>query len=393
MTRRSASSWWRAALISSWVIFVAACAQSDPPSNSASTRESTSVPAPDEPRASGQTAPEASETTEPEEVRDPWLRPFRSDSIWNTPIGSGAVLQPAGLPVSSRNPLTYVYLAASDPQAPVVPVLESGGWRTRCSGTEPTGHQVRIPPDFEIEPPSRQSNGSWRTPNNGAVFLLDDGRTLLNLDATARCAEGGPVYGVTTGETLTDIYGDGIGGAHGASHLSHLGGAIRPGELTSDEPIRHVLDLAVWSKYLFSDGKRTVESTYRWPASSSDAYALDRSRTDNYVGDDPELRMGSLVAIPPEVSADGIGVHTAEGRKIFEALRDFGAYITDDSARDGALLHVDAAAKDEFHWSDAHRAEMGRMVAALAVVTNNGPDAIGGGGEPRVPLLPELDEP
>ena len=94
-----------------------------------------------------------------------------------------------------------------------------------------------------------------------------------------------------------------------------------------------------------------------------------------------------------EVSADGIGVHTAEGRKIFEALRDFGAYITDDSARDGALLHVDAAAKDEFHWSDAHRAEMGRMVAALAVVTNNGPDAIGGGGEPRVPLLPELDEP
>lgn len=329
----------------------------------------------------------------PAGTRDPWLRPFRSDSIWNTPVGSEAQYSPATIPSVETNPLTFVYLHEVDPADPVVPVRKSGGWRTRCDGTEPTGHELPLPPDFSIEPPRRLPNGGWRTPNNGAVFLLADGRTLLNLDATARCEVGGPVYGVTSGATLTDLFGDGIGGAHGASHLSHLGGAIRPGELTGSEPIRHVLDIAVFAKYLYSDGKKTKESTYRWPATSSDGYALKPSRSDAYVGKDAQLRMGSLVALPPGLTVDDLGVRSDVGRRLFAALRDYGAYITDDSAREATLLHVDAAAKDEFPWGDTERRELGAMVSALAVIANNGPETVGGGGTPRAAPLPAIAPP
>lgn len=331
----------------------------------------------------------------PAPSRDPWLRPFASDSIWNTAIGSEAILRPAAFPYVENNALDRVYLRRLDAADPEVPLVHSGGWRHRCTGTEESGFTLNLPPDYMIPPPRQRSDGGWDTPNNGFAFLLPDGRIVHNGGEGARCREGGPLYGHdgTPESHRTDLYGDGIAGGHGASRMSNFGGAIRPGELSGPDPVRHVLDLVLNAEYLYSDGKVTRESTYRWPATSSDGYALDRSKTDSYVGDDPELRMGSLLALPSGLAPADIGVDTDVGRRLFQALKDYGAYVTEDSAWDANYLVVDAEAEDTFAWGDAEQDDFGRLVEALHVVVNNGPDSIGGGGVPRRPPLPELPDP
>ncbi len=317
--------------------------------------------------------------------RDPWLRPFSSDSIWNTPIGSEAVYVHAELPHTDRHALEHSTLMRTDPSDPERAVLRTGSWRDRCSGTEDSGRTLHLPDGWA--PPMVTDSA---TPNNPGVFLLPDGRTMYNLGAMGRCSGSGPLYAQWPGDeaaAVTDLYGDGRLGAHGGSNLNQLGGAIRPDELTGDQPIRHALDLLVWSEHLAWGGSKS--NSYRWPATTSDSYAA----ADTYRGDVPDLQMGSLLALPPDVTADQLGIETAVGRRLFQALQDYGAYVTDDSAWDATYLGVDSAAIGTFPWGDAERADMARMVTALHVVANNGPDSVGGGGQPRVPLLPELTEP
>lgn len=332
--------------------------------------------------AEGEAAAAAEDAPPP---RDPWLRPFASESIWNTPIGSDAVYVPADLPAPARHLLEETTLMRMDPADPQRWVIRLGSWTDRCSGTEDSGMRIHLPDGWT--PPDVTSTA---TPNNPGVFLQPDGRTLVNLNAMERCNPNGPLfaqYSDDADKLFTDLYGDGRLGAHGASNLNQMGGALRPGELDGDEPIQHALDLLIWAEYLYWGG--TKESSYRWPADNSDSYAGPR----RYRGDNPELRMGSLLALPPELTPDDLGISSDVGRRLFQALQDYGAYVTDDSAWDATYLGVDAEALGTFPWGDDERADMSEMIQHLAVVANNGPDSIGGGGEPRRPLLPELEPP
>lgn len=319
-------------------------------------------------------------------ARDVFQRPYSANSIWNTPIGSNARYVDAGFPYTNANALDPAYFLELKSSDPLRDYVLTGGWRERCSGTKKTGVQLNLPNGYLIPDAEQKPNGSWSTPNNGWEFLLPDGETMFYSGGGARCSGTGPIYG-HGGTTTGSVYGDGIRGGHGASRMPRLGGAIRPGELSNDEPIQHVLDLVLYTKHMYSDNKQTRESTYRWPATGSDAYALDRNKTDRYVGSNPEVRMGSLLALPPNLKPEDLNINTKEGRKLFAALRDWGGYITDDSAWNANYLTVDSAAND-FQWGTAQRQEFGRMVDALHVVTNNGPNSIGGGGEPRVPKHP-----
>lgn len=316
--------------------------------------------------------------------RDPWLRPFTSTSIWNMPIGSEADYSPANFDYTDAHALETTYLLKTTTSDPKRELIRIGSWRDRCSGTKSLGTTIRLPDGWRPKPVTSRA-----TPNNSGVFLQPDGRTLINVSAMGRCSDTGPLYGHRPGQSahITDLYGDGRAGAHGASTLSQIGGAIRPGELTGEEPIAHALDILVWAEHLYWGGSE--ESSYRWPATSSDSYA----GPDRYRGINPELRMGSLLAIPPGVSPESLGVSTGVGRKLFDALQNYGAYVTDDSAWDATYIGVDAEAIDTFPWGDAEREDMAQMVMALNVVANNGPSSIGGGGAPRQPLLPELVPP
>ena len=311
-------------------------------------------------------------------ARDPWLRPFSPTSIWNMPIGSGAQYVDAGLPEPELARLDVVILRRLSADDPAQPLVEPGDWRNRCSGTEPTGVWLNIPDDLVIEDADDDN-----TPNNTAALLSPDGRTLVNTNALARCTPGGPIFGWQTGNPAidrTDLYGDGRLGSHGASKLSAIGGAIRPGELSGEVPIQHALDLLVWGEHMHWDG-----DGYRWPAESADSYAAEE-----YRGDNPHVQMGSLLAIPPDVAADDLDITTDVGRRLFTALQDYGGYITDDAAWNAGYVSVDEAAIGTFPWGDPEQDDLERLFDALHVVTNSGPDSIGGGGEPRRPLLAEV---
>lgn len=317
--------------------------------------------------------------------RDPWLRPFTSDSIWNMPIGSGARFVDANLPLTKRQKLEQRYFVRTSQSDPARELFRPGSWRDRCSGTKSSGFTVNLPDGWM----PTQVGPTGPTPNNAGVFLQPDGRTLFNFGAMGRCSATGPLYAhwPSPEKFKTDLYGDGQFGAHGASKLSSLGGAIRPGDLTGTQPINHALDLLVWSQHLYWGGNKS--SSFRWPATDSDSYA----GPERYQGTNPDLRMGSLLALPPSVNPASLGISTEVGQRLFDALQNYGAYITDDSAWDATHIGVDAEAMGTFTWGEAERGDMAKMVAALHVVANNGPNSIGGGGTPRRPLLPELVDP
>ena len=322
--------------------------------------------------------------------RDPWLRPFASTSIWNMPVGSRARYVDAQIPEAAHAALDRTLLVKTRASDPSVPHRRPGSWTNRCSGTSSSGYRVHLPPSWIVPDARQRPDGGWNTPNNVGAFLQPDGRTVFNTNGVARCSSGGAVFGYVTSDKavdLVDLYGDGRFGSHGASRLSGLGGSIRPGELTGTAPIQHALDVVIWAKYLHYGGSR--QTSYRWPAANADAYASPTT----YRGRIPAVKMGALLALPPSVTPASLGIRTSVGQKLFAAMRDYGAYVTDDAAWDAHYLSVDSAAVSTFPWGSAEQADFNRIVAATHVVDNNAAASIGGGGVPRRPLLPPLTPP
>lgn len=349
--------------------------------------------------------------------RDLFTWPFAVNSIWNTPIGSGAQLVPAGLTVPGNVQNDQVRIIRSNNSDPYRPIYNTvnyfGGGR--CNSREATGLSVRVPDSLYI--------GDARpgyTPNSIVTLVDMDGRKIRSLGAVARCLRdangrepGQPGYGaqpidynlyavpaddVADGQSLT---GPGTYGAHFGSFLSGMGGHLRPGELTGTAPIRHALAINLWGKAnLYYDRSLSPASGqlrgagYRWPALQADSYA---GQSDGYHGSNPATVMGALLTLPAGVTAESLGVTSAVGRKLFDAFRDYGAYVVDDSYWDSADLGMDDVAMAEFQsvtgrefGSGPERADVQKIIAALHVVDNNGPSSIGGGGTPRAPLAPPI---
>ena len=130
------------------------------------------------------------------------------------------------------------------------------------------------------------------------------------------------MYGWRTPDV--NIYGSGIRGGHGGSGMSSIGGSIRRGELTSSQPIRHALKINLWAqRYLYYSSSNPG---YRWPSDRADSYAANQ-----YKGTNPKLVMGTLLAIPPVVTEKSLDLQTPAGRKLFQALQNYGGYADDMS--------------------------------------------------------------
>ncbi|MGF1540047.1 MAG: hypothetical protein ACFCU5_06280 [Pleurocapsa sp.] len=329
--------------------------------------------------------------------RDPWLWPFDAQSIWNMPIGSDAQYSPANLERGEMTSVDREIFIQTTEDDPLTRVYAPGSWRNRATGTNsPTGNPkdeiyIHFPTD-KIVPDA--SGG--HTPNNVATILQPDGETIVSLGPLARTEVGGPVYGWYFGED--NIYdGMGIKGGHGGSKLSGIGGSIRVGELTGDDPIRHALKINLWAeKYLYYDSSDSTPG-YRWPALVADSYAADR-----YGGSNPQLEMGSLLALSPDATPESIGISSVPGLKLFYALQDYGAYVVDDSAWDVTAFNLQEEAEIEFEETYGYKFETRdhnsqwyneyySLVENLQIVTNSSESAIGGGGERRVPLAPPFN--
>jgi hypothetical protein len=318
--------------------------------------------------------------------------PFSADSIWNMPIGSAAVFQSTGLSPATEifgDVDYFIQLRASDPLTALY--NDENVWNgPRCSSTQPTGVSLNIASSL-IVPDAVGSN----TPNNSTAFLKPDGHTLEQVNALARCAAGGRIYGVPSeqnGGAIEDLFGSGITGGHAGSNLSSIGGTIRLGELTGTAAIHHALKVDVDGRYLFHSAQNPG---FRWPANTADACA-----PSCYTGTLTGMVQGSLLAIPPAATEQTLGLATAAGKKLFHALQDYGAYIVDNSADVSYNLAVENGVKSEFRAAfgfdfDTSTAspwlsDIKALFANLRLVANNGPSSVGGGGAPRVGLAPPV---
>ncbi|WP_017317893.1 hypothetical protein [Mastigocladopsis repens] len=327
-------------------------------------------------------------------TRDKLLWPFATTSPWNMPIGSNAKYVDAYIGSKGVGVDTDWFITTKESD-PVVATYMPGGWdKDRCTGTQPqqqaqwhpeAGQPLKVPDDLIIAD-ARQGF----TPNNSSAFLMPDGKTLVSFNVTARCKQGGPLYGNWFGEQ--DIYGDGIDGGHGGSGMSSIGGSIRKGELLNDEPIRHALKIVIWGKWLHYNPSSPTPGR-RWPARLADGGAANQ-----YQGPNPALVMGSLLAIPPKVTAESLGLTTKAGKKILAAMQDYGAYVVDDSGWDYNYLCLERSAELEYeavtgrYFNDdtALQGDFSKIIAAVKVIDNNGRDSVGGGGTPRAPLAPPI---
>lgn len=324
----------------------------------------------------------------PEVKRDAWKQPFSKYSIWNMPVGSGAVLEKANLQRSYWLGVDKEYFAKAKADDPVVDVYSPSNWAKRLPGDKLLG-QIQVPDDFFIN----DCEGS-NTPNNCATILSPDGRTYYQLEPACRTPEyKDRIIGWLYSPQGQDLYGDGIGGSHYGSGLSAIGGTIRSGELTSNEPITHALKINVWAeKYLYygEDVKGFI-----YPADRCDSYAAT-----TYGGTNPKLTMGTLLVIPQGITPESLGINTEVGKKIFYALQSYGAYVVDDSAWDCYALSVENTVVDEVKEkygilltgdSGTYFEDIQKMIENLHIVTNNTKDSIGGGGTPVKPLAPDLE--
>ncbi len=331
--------------------------------------------------------------------RDPWLWPFSTDSIWNTPIGSKAVYVPAGLGPAGHVGVDVQILLRTSNEFPERQVLDSPTWgQGRATGKAPLGFALRVPDDW-IVPDAGKNNPYGLTPNANFAFLMPDGDQVLQGCKVCRDRPGGPVYmpewmKYPANRKTVSLRSDGLeGGGQGASGMSSLGGTIRLGELTGEAPIRHAIKINPFAKN-YCHYSRAVPG-WRWPAKRADSYA-----PKVYKGSNPALVMGTLLAIKPGATAEGLGLKTAPGRKLFFALQNYGAYFTEDAAWDTWDLIVERGVEVEFERASgfrmnasAWRDEVNRLVQALHIVDNNGPSSIGGGGPPRQPPAPPFGPP
>jgi hypothetical protein len=363
-------------------------------------------------------------------TRDARQQPFASDSIWNTPIGSGAQFVPSKvsptpgqyLPDPKLPDQTWADMPHLDhenivlhPEAAPLSVEYTHvgiGTANKCAPTNdappnaPFPMLLPIPADYVV--PSNNGNGS-------TTILKADGHTLAQMQPFALCTAGGPATSKVWFADA-DLFKDGRVGAHGGSKLSALGGSIRVGELRPlQHAPRHAIKVNVYSQEVFHDCGPDVGITcYRWPASSADGKAPTQYGIAPGITPPLGMKMGALLAIPPSVDIGALGLRTDPGRQLAWTLQNFGAYVVDSTggaafglnvedgafrAPNGEYLAKDDEFDDDYAPLTMHSRvrtnsdwsrDIQTLVSNLYLVDNNGENAVGGGGMPRQPFLPPL---
>src|SRR5205809_5381359 len=337
------------------------------------------------------------------------LWPFSRDSIWNLPIGANAVYVPANIKKPTAFGMTSdVDVLILTPTAPMTDVWEnSDAWSggSRCNPQGGVLFSAPIPTDFVV-PGAGSGNPDGTTPNYSTAILAADGHTLIQGQPMARCSAGGTAT-MWWYQEKEDLLKTGNSGAHGGSMLSSLGGVIRLGELVPGGTIRHALKVNLFG----ADNYYSGSGGYRWPATTADGCA-----PGCYGGSVPALRMGSLLALPPSVDVNSMGLETDAAKILAHAFQDYGGYTVDDTAWSVYAVATEYSPSgkvdDEFGaaWgfpiSPASRdvpwaRDMDRIFGALNVVDNwnqamwtqvsasNGTQGAGGGA-PRVSWAPDF---
>lgn len=351
------------------------------------------VPPPPEPPAPVPPAPTP--------TRNVLKQPFASNSIWNMPIGSNAIYTPAGMTgtysdVWASMPYPDEDVIILKPDAPLTDI-RLGPWAgNRC---EPSSGTVLA----RVPVPTSFIQGSTNH-NLASAVLLTDNRTLVNTQPFTRCTTGGVATSVVR-YADSDLYGDGIVGAHGGSQLSSIGGTLRLGELRPGmQGPAHALKLVV--NMAEAHRPSSYNDAYRWPALAADAQ-WNRYGTSKIgpVG----FKMGALLALHKDLNITALNLETEPARQIAWTLQNYGGYVVDDAyggqfgictetGPDGRFLNQFKSDYGYDFWARqnatgtqaAWTRDIQKLIKVLHIIDNNAAASIGGGGTPRQPLAPAL---
>ncbi len=307
--------------------------------------------------------------------RDPVSWPFAADSPWNTPIGSGAqfaAVQPGGLDlttgimvVSAR--LSHPIFRETTTDAPVELLL---------TGQSAPLATLRLP-DAALAATVTSRN---------LHLIAADGFTLYEVFGAQR----------STGRVLTgnnikrhDLRGSGVppdfASAKG-SGLTPFAGSLTRAELNG--PIRRVIGFVAPLEAIAAKADGTA---HVWPAGRSPA---NNPALPSKMAARGNVHLGSLLAIPASVDLATLGVGSSgPAFEIARALQDYGIYVKDAFDGEwftewhqagGPHLIICADFDSPADLPPNLRAQLALVIRHLQVVVNNGPQTIGGGGQPRV---------
>ena len=333
--------------------------------------------------------------------RDPFLWPYASDSIWNTPIGSGAQFTDpvftgnigwqteAGGNTEGDGKYLIIYdeefiheTTESDPVYDIYSTTQSLDWQWPANndiknenylGTSGNKRaylgktywpvSAGITSYYGPRSIRYKSNGSTiagdkytiiydevaKTGNNCGAILQPDGRSVIQFQPLYRHTTDSNVKFITgTPKMVDDIYGDGIQGSHSGSGLSTLGGSLRVGEIEAGV-IRHAIKMNVWAEqWLYYNGDES-NFGYRWPATNADSVDNANSNDYNYYnGSNPELVMGSLLSLTEEDYNALKGTFKNEFSEILlDAYYNYGAYIVDNTGSERWTICGSEEARDK----------------------------------------------
>jgi hypothetical protein len=327
----------------------------------------------------------------------------------------GGANQGADMPQPDLNAIVMTpTVTAATPLTPIYP--HTGSWGADanwCIATSNTPlDTVPMPTGYVVSYPDNTVKG-----NSVAALLRQDGRTISQSQPFARCTQGG--YATSTASmsiTTADLYSNANGadqyGPHGGSGMSAIGGSIRLGEMRPGMVgIRHALEIEVDTGWVLHQCNVKTDC-WTWPARGADA-----SATTYYGRRNPDaqlissyMKMGALLAIPPSVDINALGLRTEPGRQLAWTLQNYGAYIVDGRSGPGININVDEGAdgsklkefSDDFHidfhqrWGNGNpwMQDVEQLISALEVVKNNAAGTqASGGGTPLQPLSPPLNPP
>ncbi|MBC7808996.1 MAG: hypothetical protein H7145_22915, partial [Akkermansiaceae bacterium] len=132
--------------------------------------------------------------------RDPWVRPFSADSIWNTSLGSNATYVNANLLDAAIGGAQEVdWLIRVNPGDPWRQTFFPGfdTQRRRSDGTTESWIGWTQIPDSLIIPDVQGTPGQfgYEAPNACSALLQPDGYSLIQWQPTTRLASDGPLWG------------------------------------------------------------------------------------------------------------------------------------------------------------------------------------------------------
>lgn len=294
-------------------------------------------------------------------TRNPASWPFASDSPWNMPLGSGAIYEDESDAcsnslitgsddawINSEQWSHPVYQAKTTD--PLVGLYKNGRLHM----------QIRMPSHAESALPFN-TDSHLHIIDPGARYVVEMWRALPRNDGN---------WDVEFANKI-DLYGSGVDrNVEGARAYggSAIGGLIRKGEILNG--IRHALAMA--QDWNYQSPEKIV-----WPAWKDDGPHA------NYSGHVP---MGQLSAIPAHIDLEALDPPLSPQALVLgKAMQDYGVYNVDSAGR--KVLYAEPAAASELGEA---RYELPRLWAMLRCIKNNGPNSVGGGGVPRVPLAPGL---